>query len=103
MLSFWRRKYRRIATTWLNQQAVDSYTRVTDFEATDMLHKLYIDSKSVTAHINPQTYAGRCSLNKMLTITFGFRTDSLHHHMVAEALRLSRAFMNCTGPDFQYR
>ncbi|KAF2450909.1 cytochrome P450 [Karstenula rhodostoma CBS 690.94] len=91
------RKHRRIATTWLNQQAVDSYSNVLDFEATDMLHALYTDSQN-GRHINPQTYAGRCSLNNMLTITFGFRTDSIHHPMVTEALRLSRAFMNCTGP-----
>ena len=93
-----RRKHRRIANTWLNQQAVDTYTDVLDFEATDMLHALFTDSRNGTAHINPQTYAGRCSLNNMLTITFGFRTDSVRHPMVAEALRLSRAFMNCTGP-----
>lgn len=63
-----------------------------------MLHALFTDSRNGTAHVNPQTYAGRCSLNNMLTITFGFRTDSIRHPMVAEALRLSRAFMNCTGP-----
>jgi cytochrome P450 len=83
--------------TWLNPQAVDSYSNVLDMEATDMLHTLYNDSRN-GRHINPQTYAGRCSLNNMLTITFGFRTDNIHHPMVAEALRLSRAFMNCTGP-----
>ncbi|KAJ4292525.1 hypothetical protein N0V90_009188 [Kalmusia sp. IMI 367209] len=92
------RKHRRIATMWLNQQAVESYIRVLDFEATDMLHALYTDSEQGTVHINPQTYAGRCSLNNMLTITFGFRTDSIRHPMVGTALRLSRAFMNCTGP-----
>lgn len=76
---------------------MDSYSKVLDFEATDMLKALYADSRN-GRHINPQAYAGRCSLNNMLTITFGFRTDSIHHPMVAEALRLSRAFMNCTGP-----
>lgn len=63
-----------------------------------MLQALFTDSKNGIAHVNPQAYAGRCSLNNMLTITFGFRTDSIRHPMVAEALRLSRAFMNCTGP-----
>lgn len=62
-----------------------------------MLHALYTDSRH-GRHINPQRYAGRCSLNNMLSITFGFRTDSIDHPIVAEALRLSRAFMNCTGP-----
>jgi cytochrome P450 len=63
-----------------------------------MLQALFADSNNGVAHINPQTYAGRCSLNNMLTITFGLRADSIHHPIVAEALRLSRAFMNCTGP-----
>ena len=69
-----------------------------DFETTDMLQALFTDSKNGDAYINPQAYAGRCSLNNMLTITFGFRTDSINHPVVADALRLSRAFMNCTGP-----
>ena len=34
----------------------------------------------------------------MLTITFGFRTDTIKHPMVRQALKLSREFMNCTGP-----
>ncbi|KAF2017474.1 cytochrome P450 [Aaosphaeria arxii CBS 175.79] len=92
------RKHRRIANIWLCQKAVDSYTKTLDFEATDMIKALYMDSKGGACHINPQTYAGRCSLNNMLTITFGFRTDSIHHPMVKEALRLSREFMNTTGP-----
>ncbi|KAF2006507.1 cytochrome P450 [Amniculicola lignicola CBS 123094] len=92
------RKHRRIAFLWLNPKAVDKYTSVLDFEATDMIRALYVDCNNGTTHVNPQTYAGRCSLNNMLTITFGFRTDSVHHPMVKEALRLSREFMNCTGP-----
>ncbi|KAF2868596.1 cytochrome P450 [Massariosphaeria phaeospora] len=91
------RKHRRIATLWLNPKAVDRYAHVLDFEATDMLKALYDNSKK-GAHINPQTYAGRCSLNNMLTIAFGFRTASIHEPIVAEALRLSREFMNTTGP-----
>jgi hypothetical protein len=63
-----------------------------------MIHALFVDSMKSAKHINPQTYAGRCSLNNMLTITFGFRTSSIRHPMVEEALRLSREFMNCTGP-----
>lgn len=38
-------------------------------------------------------HAGRCSLNNMTTITFGIRTDCIHHPLVAQALRLSREFM----------
>ncbi|KAI8931101.1 hypothetical protein NX059_012111 [Plenodomus lindquistii] len=93
-----RRKHRRIAATWLSQKAVDQYTNVLDFEATDMIKALYKDSNRGIMPINPQTYAGRCSLNNMTTITFGMRTDSIHHPLVKQALDLSREFMNTTGP-----
>lgn len=48
--------------------------------------------------MSPQAYAGRCALNVMLSITFGSRTDSIHDPIVGEGLRLSREFMNITGP-----
>ncbi|KUJ15845.1 cytochrome P450 [Mollisia scopiformis] len=99
------RKHRRIAFKWLNQNAVDSYTDVLDREASVLLKSLWDESKKGRLPINPQVlglscspHAGRCSLNNMLTITFGTRTDSIHDSLVQTALRLSRAFMNCTGP-----
>jgi hypothetical protein len=63
-----------------------------------MVSNLYNDCVGGTADINPQVYAGRCSLNNMLTITFGCRADSIHHPIVGRALRLSREFMKITGP-----
>ncbi|KAJ7510829.1 cytochrome P450 [Mycena galericulata] len=72
------RKHRRIATGWLNQRAVDSYTSILDQEATP--------------------HASRASLNNMLSIVFGFRTDSIYHPLVGQMLKLSREFMNVTGP-----
>lgn len=87
------RKHRRIASGWLNQKAVDQYTSVLDREATDMIVSLYEASNGGKSLVNPQPYAGRCSLNNMLTIVFGARTDSVNHPMVSTALRLSRAFM----------
>ncbi|ETW78112.1 cytochrome P450 monooxygenase 69 [Heterobasidion irregulare TC 32-1] len=92
------RKHRRIAWSWLHQRAVDGYTPVLDREATAMIKNLYIASQAGAVPINPQPHAGRCSLNNMLTIVFGMRTDSLDHPLVGLALRLSREFMNCTGP-----
>ncbi|KAF9728507.1 hypothetical protein PMIN01_13335 [Paraphaeosphaeria minitans] len=92
------RKHRRIASLWLSRKAVESYTHVLDFEATDMISHLHRDCGNGMADVNPQVYADQCSLNNMLTITFSFRTDSAHHPMVALALRLSREFMNITGP-----
>ncbi|KAL0957853.1 hypothetical protein HGRIS_000037 [Hohenbuehelia grisea] len=92
------RKHRRLATGWLNSKAVESYTNVLDYEATILVKELYRYGKAGAAPINPQPHAGRCSLNNMLTITFGTRTDSIDHPLVSQALRLSREFMNCTGP-----
>ena len=83
-----------MATTWLNKPAVESYTSVLDYEATVLVHDLYYHSNGGKLAINPQPHAGRCSLNNMLTITFGMRTDTIEHPLVAEALRLSRAFMS---------
>ncbi|KAF8654896.1 hypothetical protein AX16_003325 [Volvariella volvacea WC 439] len=92
------RKHRRIAFGSLNSRAVDGYTHVLDYEATVLIRDLYKFGKAGQVPINPQPHAGRCSLNNMLTVTFGTRTDDIKHPMVAEALRMSREFMNCTGP-----
>ncbi|KAG6363664.1 hypothetical protein INS49_008765 [Diaporthe citri] len=87
------RKHRRIASGWLSQKAVDQYTSVLDREATDMMVALYEASGGGKNLVNPQPYAGRCSLNNMLTIVFGTRTGSVNHPMVSAALRLSREFI----------
>nr|BAK09394.1 cytochrome P450 [Postia placenta] len=92
------RKHRRIATGWLNLRAVIDYSNVLDYEATVMMKNLYLTGKGGDAPINPQPHAGRCSLNNMLTIVFGTRTDSIDNPLVSRALMLSREFMNCTGP-----
>ncbi|KAF9728573.1 hypothetical protein PMIN06_009450 [Paraphaeosphaeria minitans] len=92
------RKHRRIASLWLNRKAVESYTHALQFEATDMITDLYTDGADGLADIDPQAYVDRCSLNNMLAVTFGFRTDSIHHPMLGRVLRLSRKFTNITRP-----
>ncbi|KAI1193754.1 cytochrome P450 [Nemania serpens] len=92
------RKHRRIAARWLHPKAVDDYTPILDREATDMVRLLLVDGQRGSVLVNPQPYAGRCSLNNMLTIVFGTRTMSVSDPLVGKALRLSREFMNCTGP-----
>ncbi|KAF9882628.1 hypothetical protein FE257_005823 [Aspergillus nanangensis] len=92
------RKHRRIATTWLNQRAVDMYSDTLDRESMSLVKALFDESKEGLVPVNPQPHAGRCSLNNMTTITFGFRTDSVNHPLTKRALTLSREFMNCTGP-----
>ncbi|ETS78836.1 hypothetical protein PFICI_08689 [Pestalotiopsis fici W106-1] len=93
-----RKKHRRIATNWLHSKEVDKYTHVLDREATDMIKCLYEVCDGGNALVNPQPFAGRCSLNNMLTIVFGTRTKSVHDPLVKTSLRLSREFMNLTGP-----
>ena len=68
------RKHRRLASTWLNPRAVDTYSEVLDYEATTLLKELY---------------AGRCSLDYMLTIVFGMRTESTDDPLVKTTLRIS--------------
>uniref|UniRef100_A0A0W0FAE3 Cytochrome P450 n=1 Tax=Moniliophthora roreri TaxID=221103 RepID=A0A0W0FAE3_MONRR len=92
------RKHRRLATTVLSARAVEGYTHVLDYEATILIKELIEYGKAGTLPVNPQPHAGRCSLNNMLTVVFGMRTDSINHPLVAKALRISREFMNCTGP-----
>ncbi|KAL0957848.1 hypothetical protein HGRIS_000033 [Hohenbuehelia grisea] len=110
------RKHRRIAAGWLVNKAVEGYTHVLDYEATVLVHDLYNHGQAGNVPVNPQPHAGRCSLNNMLTIVFGIRTDTIDHPLVGKALRLSREFMfvnvvfmlahsvnlfvlrNCTGP-----
>ncbi|KAG6879386.1 hypothetical protein C0992_003100 [Termitomyces sp. T32_za158] len=92
------RKHRRIAAGWLNTRAVDDYTHVLDYEASVLVRELYRYGKAGTIPINPQPHAGRCSLNNMLTIVFGTRTHAIEEPLVSAALKLSREFMNTTGP-----
>ncbi|KAF9517510.1 hypothetical protein BS47DRAFT_1290846 [Hydnum rufescens UP504] len=93
----WRR-HRKIANTFLNGQFLDDHTEIFDYEAKILVRELFRYGKAGTEPLNPQPHAGRCSLNTMLTIVFGIRTDTLEHPLVGHALRLSREFMNCTGP-----
>ncbi|KAJ7642256.1 cytochrome P450 [Roridomyces roridus] len=92
------RKHRRIASTWLNQRAVDSYTNILDSEATVLIKAMYQESRAGTVPVNPQPHAGRASLNNMLSVVFGTRTGSIYHPLVGQALKISREFMNVTGP-----
>ena len=63
-----------------------------------MIRNLYHGCLGGETGINPQVHISRFPLNSMLTITFGFRADIAHHSIVDQALRLSREFMNITGP-----
>ncbi|PWY94256.1 cytochrome P450 [Aspergillus sclerotioniger CBS 115572] len=95
----WRvRKHRRIANTWLNQRAVDSYSSILDRESKSLIKALLDESQAGTLPINPQPHAGRCILNGMTTISFGFRFNSIDHPFVRRALKINREYMNCTAP-----
>uniref|UniRef100_A0A0W0EWR5 Putative cytochrome P450 n=1 Tax=Moniliophthora roreri TaxID=221103 RepID=A0A0W0EWR5_MONRR len=92
------RKHRRIAYSYIQQRSVDEFTPILERESFVLVKTLYEDSKGGLLPVNPQRHAGRCLLNNMLAITFGIRTDALSDPMVSEVLRISREFMNCTGP-----
>ncbi|KAF9442110.1 cytochrome P450 [Macrolepiota fuliginosa MF-IS2] len=92
------KKHRRIATSWINKAAIDGYAKVIDHEATALVHNLYVYGKAKGQPVDPRKHAGRCSLNTMLAITYSISTDSIDHPLVASGLRMSREFMNCTGP-----
>jgi Cytochrome P450 len=69
-----------------------------DLEATNMIRSMYRHCTEEPLGISPQAHAGRYALNNMLSITFGFRTTSINDPRVGQGLRLSREFMNITGP-----
>ncbi|KAI0741466.1 cytochrome P450 [Daedaleopsis nitida] len=92
------RKHRRLASLFLSQRAVAGYMPGLEREASEMIRDLYVRSQAGFLPVNPQHFASRASLNNLLTITFGFRTESLDDKLVSESLRLSREFMNTTGP-----
>lgn len=93
----WRR-HRKIANSFLNTHALEEHAHVLSHEAKVLVQELYRYGKAGKEPVNPQPHAGRCSLNNMLTMVFGIRTDTLEHPLVGRVLRLSREFMNCTGP-----
>ncbi|KAJ7883512.1 cytochrome P450 [Mycena olivaceomarginata] len=92
------RKHRRIAHSYLQQRSVNTFIPGLDYESAVLVKSLLNDSKGGILPINPQRYSGRCLLNNMLTITFGIRTEAVDDPTVTEVLRISREFMNCTGP-----
>ncbi|KAF7783859.1 hypothetical protein Agabi119p4_24 [Agaricus bisporus var. burnettii] len=92
------KKHRRLGNIWLNKGAVEEYTDVLNYEALDLVRDMYNRGKAGTMPVNPQAHAGHYTLNNMLNIIFGIRTDSMDHPLVHQALKLSREFMNCTGP-----
>lgn len=62
-----RRKHRRIAFTWLNQTAVNSYTPVLDKEASVLIKSLWEESKGGLVPINPQVRTDSKPSAKLLT------------------------------------
>ena len=58
-----------------------------------MTKQLYIRGNAGAIPINPQPHAGRTSLNNILTIAFGTRTETIEDPLVAHWLKHSRAFM----------
>ena len=77
----------------MNSTAFEDLGHVLKREAKVLIHELYKHGKGGMEPVNPQPHAGRYSLNVMLTIVFGTRTDTLEHPLVGRVLKLSREFM----------
>ncbi|GJE93446.1 cytochrome P450 [Phanerochaete sordida] len=92
------RKHRRLAALFLTAKAVSEYKPNLEFEVREMLRALYSQGRAGAVPVNPQAHLSRVSLNNILTIVFGTRTDSVDDPLVAHWLMLSREFMNYTGP-----
>jgi hypothetical protein len=88
-----RRKHRKIASGFLNVNALNAHSHTLDHEAIVLIQELYKSGKAGMEPVNPQPHAGRCSLNNMLTLVFGIRTDTIDHPLVRQVLKLSREFM----------
>ncbi len=88
-----RRKHRRLAAGFLSTKAVASYVPGLKLEVIEMVKQLYIRGGAGALPINPQPHAGRTSLNNILTIAFGTRTETIDHPLVAHWLKHSREFM----------
>ncbi|KAH8434875.1 cytochrome P450 [Aspergillus melleus] len=91
------RKHRRIALSWLNQKAVDTYAEIVDRESMSLTKAIFDRSDHGNVPVRPYPLIGRCLFNTMATINFGFRIDSIEHPLVRQILKLHREFMNCTG------
>jgi len=92
------RQHRRVAATMLDPASVEKLTPTFDKESIVFLKSLLEYGKAGATPIDPRAHAGRFTLNNTLHIVFGTRTDSLEDPFVQTALKLSREFMNCTGP-----
>ena len=94
-----RRKQRRIAVGHLDARVLGDFSHVFDHEATVLIQELYRYGKGGVVPLNPQPHAGRSTLNTMLTIIYGTRTDTFEDPLVEHALKLSREFMSVPSPN----
>ena len=76
---------------------VDGRVGGLELEVREMLRNLYNRGAAGATPINPQPHAGRTSLNNILTIAFGTRTDTIDHPLVGHWLKHSREFMYVTN------
>ena len=88
-----RKNHRKIINGFLNSSALEDHGPALKREAKALIQELYKYGKGGMDTVNPQPHAGRYSLNVMLTIVFGTRTDTLEHPLVGRVLKLSREFM----------
>lgn len=66
-LNEFRRKHRRIAFTWLNQRAVDTYSDVLDRESLVLVKAILEESKGGKVAVNPQVSYYHIIIDKNVT------------------------------------
>ncbi|EKM49741.1 uncharacterized protein PHACADRAFT_265393 [Phanerochaete carnosa HHB-10118-sp] len=91
-------KNHRLISPYFSIEALKGYLPGLEIEAVDMLRDLYIRSEGGKIPVNPLPHVTRTSLNNMLTIIFGLRTDSIDHPLVGYWLKLAQEFTTVTGP-----
>ncbi|KAF9459526.1 cytochrome P450 [Collybia nuda] len=92
------RKHRQLAQSYLQRRCVEGMIPSLDKEATLLVKNLFEDSKGGLVPLVLRRYSGHYMFNNMMKVTFGIRIKSVFDPIVVEALRISREFMNCTGP-----
>ncbi|GJE97683.1 cytochrome P450 [Phanerochaete sordida] len=93
----WCRNHRLVAK-YLNSDAVPDYLAGLEVETAEMLKALYIKSQGGTLPLDPHPHFARTSLNNLLTVLFGLRTDTVDHPLVAHWLKLTQEYTRITAP-----
>ncbi|KAK7693606.1 hypothetical protein QCA50_003175 [Cerrena zonata] len=92
------RAHRRIAMQFMTPRAVQSYADMVDYESHILMRSFYSEGCHGTVPVNPQYVSVRYTLNVMLAISLGTRTDSFKDPLIQRTLDIALEFNDLTGP-----